>query len=101
MQRMNQVTQPAVPTLLYDQATLDPEAFEALMAVGRKIRVPLFDVKMTGGFDGSYYGMVLPPPERSPIQSELQLQWWEHGADVWQPFTGWTFKVIDLLNGAF
>jgi len=101
IQRMNQVTQPAVPTLLYDQAPLNPDEFETLMDVGRKIRVPLFDVKMAGGFDGAYYGMVLPPPEQSPIQSELQLQWWEHGADTWQPFTGWVIKLIELFDAAF
>lgn len=101
MQRMAEVTQPAAPTLRYDQAELDADAFEGLMAVGRKIRVPLFDVKMTGGFDGAYYGMVLPPPEHSPIQNELHLQWWEHGAEAWQPFTGWVLKLIDLLDGAF
>ncbi len=101
IQRMNQVTQPATPTLLYDHAVLDPMAFEALMAVGRKIRVPLFDVKVTGGISGAYYGMVLPPPENSPIQSEIHLQWWEHGADEWQSFMGWVLKLVELFDSAF
>lgn len=101
IQRMNQVTQPAVPTLLYDHAALDADAFERLMAVGRKIRVPLFDVRAAGGFDGAYYGMVLPPPAHSPIRNELHLQWWEHGAEGWQPFTGWVLKLLALFEAAF
>jgi hypothetical protein len=101
MQRMMKVTQPAQPTLVHTDAPLDVVAFDKLMKIGRKIRVPLFNVEMAVGFDGSHYAMVLPRPEHSLIQSEIRLQWWGNGASEWQPFTGWALKLIDLCEGAF
>ena len=101
LKRMMQVTQPAQPTLVHTDAPLDGVAFDKLMKIGRKIRVPLFDVEMSMGFDGSHYAMVLPRPQASPIQSEIRLQWWGNGASEWEPFTGWALKLIDLCEGAF
>jgi len=101
IKRMNIVTQPARPTLIHAQTTVDAAAFENLMSVGRKIRVPLFDVPPINAFNGTFYGMVIPPSSDSPIQTQIELQWWEQGAAPWQSFTGWAFKMIELFEGAF
>jgi hypothetical protein len=101
IQRMNVVTQPAIPTLREADQPLPADDLHALMLTGAKIRVPLFDVNMSSGFDGNYYTMTLPTPTSSPIQSELRLKWWEHGAESWRAFAGWTLKIIELAESAF
>lgn len=98
IRRINKVTQPMQPTILQDDLALPPDAFGVLMESGQRIRVPLFGVRLVSGIDGTHYRVVIPPLEHSPIKSEIQLEWWEHGAEEWKPFTGWVVKMIELFE---
>lgn len=101
MRQMHEKTQPLEPTLTHRETSLDAEAFAALMAHGRKIRVPLLHNTPQSNFDGTYYGMVIPVQPNSPIQSELRLQWWGHGDASWQAFAGWTERLIAFFEEKF